>query len=448
MFTTISSKTRLYCLTFSFLLLAPSAGCGLAYPDIPTSNAYSGDGFGGGQVSDFGVPGDALISDVPWISQLFTCGDWSKTKTCGPTATGMAYSFVSGVPLTSDMVKSMVTDLGQSWSCGDVTNLDELTSLLDARGVVYEMHSFDAASLTAALRDHHVIIVPVYTQNLADGTMDMVTKAGHFMLIVGSSPSAITANDPGRSSSSNGAYHAFGVTDFTTAWAAQSAFVGIEVIGLREDADGDTDTDADSDSDADADSDADTDTDADADADADTDPGPSETCNGVDDDGNGIVDDPSSCWTAVYRFVDSRTGARCWNTSTTAPTGCTGYSYEIEAWIEPSTSISGTWAVRQCSKSTDHILVEKGSSDQTSLENAGYDCSVSLGYMFDLGDAPSTTPFANTCPVWRFSYDASGTGAHMFTRGADDTSGMTCEVPARGEVVTDAECFATYPTGC
>ena len=54
------------------------------------------------------------------------------------------------------------------------------------------------------------------------------------------------------------------------------------------DADADSDADADADSDADADADSDADADADSDADGDADP---ELCNGLDDDGDGAVDE-------------------------------------------------------------------------------------------------------------------------------------------------------------
>ena len=54
------------------------------------------------------------------------------------------------------------------------------------------------------------------------------------------------------------------------------------------DSDADSDSDSDTDSDADTDSDSDSDGDADADADGDADP---ELCNGVDDNGNGQIDE-------------------------------------------------------------------------------------------------------------------------------------------------------------
>ena len=158
---------------------------------------------------------------------------------------------------------------------------------------------------------------------------------------------------------------------------------------------------------------------------------------------------------AIYRFVDSSSGAHCWNDSTTAPTTCSGYTKEIEAWIARSSSVSDTWHAVQCSYLTDHIIVEydtSSSSDYTALGKAGYDCTtVDLGYVYDLGSGPtsSTTPYANTCDLYRYSGTTpSGTGEHLFTRYETSTSGYTCESPARGEVLTDHTCFSGTPSGC
>ena len=185
------------------------------------------------------------------------------------------------------------------------------------------------------------------------------------------------------------------------------------------------------------------------DSDATISPGASETCNGEDENCDGIIDEPSSCWVAIYRFQDGN-GARCWNTSPSAPATCSGYSYEIEAWIVPSTSVPDTYRARQCSSGTDHIIVEYGSSDYSVLQGAGYDCSLDLGYIYDLGSGPNSSelPFSNKCDLVRYSYSTPGGGAHLFTRGADDVTGMSCEPPTRGEVLTDHDCFLGTPPGC
>ncbi len=179
-------------------------------------------------------------------------------------------------------------------------------------------------------------------------------------------------------------------------------------------------------------------------------PGASESCDDEDNDCDGIIDDNTSCWKAIYRFIDPVSGAHCWDDDTTAPSACSGYTYELEAWIARANSSSNTWQAVQCSSGTDHIILEKYSSDYYALTSAGYSCSINLGYVYDLGAAPtSTTPYANTCDLYRFSGTThTGTGEHLFTRGGDSTSGYTCEPPARGEVMTDHTCFSSAPSGC
>lgn len=178
-------------------------------------------------------------------------------------------------------------------------------------------------------------------------------------------------------------------------------------------------------------------------------PPPSETCNGIDDDGNGVIDDPGSCWLAIYRFQNAN-GARCWGTTGTPPSTCPGYTYELEAWVVPAQSVPGTFLARQCSKSTDHIIVPSGSADQSALQSAGYDCSVMLGYPYydGAGPADGATPWTRTCDIWRYSHMAGSSGAHFFTRGADTVTGMTCEPPVRAEVLSNFSCFSGTAPGC
>lgn len=182
--------------------------------------------------------------------------------------------------------------------------------------------------------------------------------------------------------------------------------------------------------------------------------GPSEVCNGLDDDGNGLIDDRSTCWITLYRFR-SNTGApleaRCLGPTATAPSTCADYLYEREAFIVPAVMIPGrTFPVRQCSRSTDHILVDERSSDRTVLEGAGYDCSLSLGFPYLPGMAPPArmTTFPYSCPLYRFRYSTGETGAHLFTTGTDSITGLTCEPPARADVQSTTPCFTGAPSGC
>jgi hypothetical protein len=174
----------------------------------------------------------------------------------------------------------------------------------------------------------------------------------------------------------------------------------------------------------------------------------SESCNGLDDDCNGIVDDPGSCWQAIYRYKNAQ-GARCLSTSASSPPStCAGYTPETEAFSVRTNFVAGTFLARQCSKSTDHIVVPDGSLDQSTLVSDGYNCDVTLGYIYNLGQAPSRTRWTNTCNLWRYRDTISGSGAHLFTRGADDVSLLMCEPPARGQVFTNFPCFSGTAPGC
>ena len=174
---------------------------------------------------------------------------------------------------------------------------------------------------------------------------------------------------------------------------------------------------------------------------------PTETCNGRDDDGNGVVDDPYTCWRAIYRFVQDSTGARCLGPGTSVPSSCPGYRYEREAFIVATASSSGTYRAVQCSRGTDHIVVDADSGDRGALVSAGYDCSLELGHIYRAN--PGRTVFTNACPLWRYRYTVSGGGgAHLFTRGGDTVSSFTCEAPSRGWVVTNDACFGTSAPGC
>jgi len=175
-----------------------------------------------------------------------------------------------------------------------------------------------------------------------------------------------------------------------------------------------------------------------------------ETCNGIDDDSDGIIDNQSSCWQAIYRFIDPTTGARCWNNSTSPPTGLENYQYEIEAWVSSTNPIPNTFELVQCSKLTDNILLERNSEDYNSLINAGYKETASLGFVWYNGGVAHENKYLNNsykvCKVYRFSYMTNnGNSAHLFTRGADDLTNMQCEMPPRFEVITTNQIFASPP---
>lgn len=141
--------------------------------------------------------------------------------------------------------------------------------------------------------------------------------------------------------------------------------------------------------------------------------------------------------------MQDSTGARCLGPSLTVPTQCPGYRFEREAFIVATTASADAYRAVQCSRGTDHIVVDSDSSDRNDLVAARYDCSLELGYIYR--NSPGRTPFNNVCPLWRYRYTVSGgSGAHLFTRGNDAVSAFACEPPARGWVA-DRRHLLWYP---
>jgi hypothetical protein len=176
-----------------------------------------------------------------------------------------------------------------------------------------------------------------------------------------------------------------------------------------------------------------------------------EVCNGIDDDGNGIIDDPASCWQWITRFKDPITGARCYGVGTAAPFACAAYEREFVLfavstvpWGDGSNTL---WV--QCSRGIDHVLAKKDGPEQKSLEALGWNCSLTLGYFFDSGRGPRSphrTPYPNTCPLYRQRFSVAGSQSHLFTPFSESVSGAVCEAPARADVVSITGCGV--PPGC
>lgn len=176
-------------------------------------------------------------------------------------------------------------------------------------------------------------------------------------------------------------------------------------------------------------------------------PAATESCDLVDQNCNGLLDDNPTCWVPIYRYRDA-SQRRCWGTTETPSGACSGYTSEIEAFVLFSTRVPGSFTIRQCSKSGDNILVTDGSSDHNALVSAGYGCSRVLGYAPPLSGSPpaSKIPYSRrSCPLYRYRQDIQGTAndTHFFTRGADSLLHMTCEPPARWDVFTSHPCFGS-----
>lgn len=147
-------------------------------------------------------------------------------------------------------------------------------------------------------------------------------------------------------------------------------------------------------------------------------------CDGVDNDGNGVIDDPDVCWAPVYAY-DGADDTRCFSLSANgAAAACATYTatsrrpwFALFAHDTPETV-----RVRQCSLGQDHVLVreaplfdalrEGGPAATAAWEALGYDCSLALGWAFAAPPPSSpTTPFGPPSALARF-FEPLATGGH------------------------------------
>jgi len=118
---------------------------------------------------------------------------------------------------------------------------------------------------------------------------------------------------------------------------------------------------------------------------------PAETCNGLDDDGDNIIDEVESCWRPVYRFWDTTmplsARSRCYGTSSNAPSGCAGYSLEFAGPVFYLYAVAVTGTVGlipfDATDSDDHILAEESNGpDLAYLRSHNFSERARLGYMW------------------------------------------------------------------
>ena len=121
----------------------------------------------------------------------------------------------------------------------------------------------------------------------------------------------------------------------------------------------------------------------------------SEICNGLDDDGDGVIDNRDDCWSPVYQFKNPASSDgknnRCYSNTTTPPVSCSGWTLEYSNpvfWLYKTNTTGNLSALVQyyvynSSISSDHALVRQGSADYNQLASGwhGYQLVNTLGYL-------------------------------------------------------------------
>ena len=188
-------------------------------------------------------------------------------------------------------------------------------------------------------------------------------------------------------------------------------------------------------------------------------------CDGVDTDGNGVIDDPEACWAPVYAWT-SASGDRCFGDSATEPpASCAEY---VRDGVGPAFALTarlvrGTVPVRQCSLGGEHVLIADvplfGPTTDTNPRLAsdawrslGYTCDPVLGQAFaappEVGAA--VTPFGPICALSRLMTQTGGAPRWTPWLGGDPAPDeWLCEPGSTLWVGSDAAtCVATAPARC
>ncbi|MCB9735005.1 MAG: hypothetical protein H6745_20655 [Deltaproteobacteria bacterium] len=188
-------------------------------------------------------------------------------------------------------------------------------------------------------------------------------------------------------------------------------------------------------------------------------------CNGVDDDGNGVVDDPESCWAPVWAWEGS-SGARCFSSSPLEPpAGCAKYrlASETPAFTLAARYVRGSLDLHECTLGSDHVLVPARPlfgpttaidplTEVDAWEALGYDCAVVLGRALparpDYGGA--STPYGRACALSRFVRGPVAAPVHdTWVGGGSGPEDAVCDpLSVVWGVGRDRACGDAPPEGC
>ncbi|RJO70467.1 MAG: DUF1566 domain-containing protein [Myxococcales bacterium] len=177
-----------------------------------------------------------------------------------------------------------------------------------------------------------------------------------------------------------------------------------------------------------------------------------EICNGVDDDGDGTVDELESCWIPVYRFWNDEPlgwysfANRCYSNSASPPSSCSWfrldhqepifYLYSGDYWPGGGAIVSQFWKQNTHLDSYDHFLTIKYSQEYNYwISHGGYQYIGDLGYLAPCGTQPVGNYYKPNAAVtnnirelqrWYCSGVESGYYSHFVTTAESDVPTNAC----------------------
>lgn len=183
-------------------------------------------------------PEAETILDCPWQSQEVV-GQTETTLNCGPTSVVMAAACIDGfMPETQEIV-DVITWMEENINSyngtgednrGSYTNTVQLSETMEEYyGISAEYFSeFSESVEPASLQDLEEdlqsgvpTLIATYSQS-GNETDVMRDGGGHFMLLVGMTPTHIVMHDPGPWDAASGAFHQYTIESFRQEWQSNA----------------------------------------------------------------------------------------------------------------------------------------------------------------------------------------------------------------------------------
>jgi len=188
-------------------------------------------------VPDAWRPTEDVLVQCPWVSQEYSADARDYTQNCGPTTLVMAAACMNGTtPVTQDIVNVIhwmdhnvpTYDGSRPDFHGSPTSLDELSQTIEGYyGISADEYgmSYGTDGLAGLYEDlQSGIPVLIFTEYQEDNETDVMDgNGGHFMLLVGMTPTHIIVNDPGPWDAQYGANKSYTIDSFEQEWLAGNA---------------------------------------------------------------------------------------------------------------------------------------------------------------------------------------------------------------------------------
>lgn len=165
----------------------------------------------------------SYLITVPWLPQVLP-GDWNNTKNCGQTCCVMLGGFYNGSPINQYQITAQNEWLYSATGIAAfATPNGYYTDQNDLKDLLFFKHGLNADIKWGSNIYNILNFVICGTPCLAYvRTYLSTTGDEHWVIVVGRDGTNVIINDPGRSSSSDGQYKSYPITQFVASWMSTS----------------------------------------------------------------------------------------------------------------------------------------------------------------------------------------------------------------------------------